>query len=170
MKPLDITLSKQQAIQLNHEISKIRRKVRYLERFDCEMVYRLGSKDNTKISKVRIKEDDRPQKRKDRLTGDLVDKANDIITYAQNGKILVLAKSGGVPLFDGISPKLKMNKNDRGYLIPRNTPVPKGIIIAKDIQVDRYGQFHYALQPAYDMTLKEFQKKLGSLKKYMRPV
>ena len=82
----------------------------------------------------------------------------------------MLAKSGGVSLFDGISPKLKMNKNDRWYIIPRNTPVPEGVVIAKDVQVDRYGQYHYALQPLYDMPLKEFQKRLDSIKKYMRPV
>lgn len=170
MNPVVVTLSKRQAVQLNQNISRIRKKVRYLDKFDCEMVYRLGSKNDSKISKVRVKEDARPQQRTDKITGELIDKANDIITYAQDGDLFVLAKSGGVSLFDGISPKLKMSKKDRWYIIPRTTPVPEGVIIAKDIQVDRYGQYHYSLQPAYDMPLKVFQHKLDLLKEYMRPV
>lgn len=170
MKPLKVTLSKKQAVMLNQELSKVRKKIRYLDKFDCEMVYRLGGKDDSKISKVRAKEDGRPLQRKDRVTGDLVDKANDIITYAKGGELYVLAKSGGVSLFDGISPKLNLNKNDRWYIIPRHVSVPEGLILAKDVQVDRYGQYHYALQPKDDMPMKEFQKRLNSLKKDMRPV
>ena len=170
MQPLNITLTKSQAMQLNKELSLIRKKVRYLDKFDCEMVYRLGTNDDSNISKVRIKEDSRPQQRVDRITGNVIDKTNDIITYSENGSLFVLEKSGGVSLFDGISPKLKMNKTDRWYLIPKNTPAIEGILIAKDLQVDRYGMYHYALQPAYNMPLKTFQDKLSELKKYIRPV
>jgi len=170
MKVLEITLSKKDAIILNKNYSKARRKVRYLDRFDCQTVYRLGTEKDTKISKVRISEDDRPKTRIDKITGDIIHKANDIITYSERGELFVLAQSGGVSLFDGISPKLRMSKNSKWYLIPKNTPVPEGIIIAKDVQVDRFGQFHYALQPAYDMSLIAFQKKLLTLAKYMRAV
>jgi len=168
MKPQNFTLTRDKAVELNRDLMKVRKKVRYLKSIDCEMIYRLGGKDDPKISKVRTKEDSRPLTRKDRITGDLVEKANDIITYSKDDELYVLAMSGGVSLFDGKSPKLKMNKNDRWYVIPRNTPVPEGVVIAKDIQVDRYGLYHYGLQPEYDMTLVEFQKKLDALKKFMR--
>lgn len=170
MQVQEISLSREQAVSLNRDLSKVRKKVRLMERFDCEVVFRLGGKENPKISKVRVREDGRPLMRKDRITGDLIEKANDVITYAKDGELFVLSKSGGVSLFDGISPKLKMNKSDRWYIIPKHAIVPEGVVIAKDVQVDRYGQFHYSLQPAYDMPIRDFQEKLESLRKYMRPV
>jgi len=54
MKILEITLSKKDAVILNKNYSKARRKVRYLDKFDCQMVYRLGTEKDTKISKVRV--------------------------------------------------------------------------------------------------------------------
>ena len=170
MQPMDVTLTRDQALIVDRNLSKIRKKVVYIQQFDCELVYRLGSKDDTKITKVRIREDARPQQRKDRITGNMVDKVNDIITYAENNELFVLAKSGGISLFDAMSPKLTLRKNDCWYVIPKDTPIPDGISVAKDRQVDRNGHFHYALQPAYDMPLAQFQEKLSEFVHYMRQI
>src|SRR5690606_19666948 len=113
---------------------------------------------------------ERPLQRKNPITGKLVDKTNEVITYAERGELFVLGKSGGVSLFDAMSPKLTLNKGDCWYLIPKDTPIPLGIVIAKDLEPDRNGHFHYALQPEYDMPIQTFKSKLQEIVGYMRVV
>jgi hypothetical protein len=66
-----------------------------------------------------------------------------------------------------------LGPNDRWYccFVSRTTPIPEGLLLAKDIKQDSgTGLFHYAFHPAYDMTLAEFRKKLKELDKYLRVV
>ena len=163
MVPINATLTKRQALELNEARSRIRKPVIYMAKFDQD-VFRLGSIDDSKIDRVRFLEDDRPLQRKNRNTGELEDKANEIITYKDDDVLYVLGKSGGVSLFSGQSPKLKLNKNDRWHLIPKGLDVPSGLVIAKDKQVDRNGHFHYAIQPERDMTMDSFLKLLTIVK------
>lgn len=163
MVPLDATLTRKQALELNEARSVVRKPVTYMVRFDQD-VFRLGSQDDSRLDRVRYLEDSRPLQRKNKVTGELEDKANEIITYNEDDVLYVLGKSGGVSLFSGQSPKLKLNKNDRWHLIPKGLEVPDGLIIAKDKQVDRYGHFHYAIQPDRDMTMVDFIRRLEGVK------
>ena len=58
-----------------------------------------------------------------------------MITYAENGKLYVLGKSGGVSLFDGIPSFMKLSKNKRWYCcyIPETARIPDGLLLAKNI-------------------------------------
>ncbi len=40
MQVQKISLSREQAVSLNRDLSKVRKKVRLMERFDCEVVFR----------------------------------------------------------------------------------------------------------------------------------
>lgn len=103
-------------------------------------------------------------------TKQVVSKRNEIVTYGENNKLHVLGKSGGVSLFDAMSPKLTLGKKDCWYLLPKNASIPKEIIIAKDVEPDAHGHFHYVLQPAHDMLMSTFQEKLAEIGSQMRIV
>ena len=94
----------------------------------------------------------------------------DIITYAENNKLHVLEKSGGVSLFDALSAKLKLNKNDCWYFLPKNAKIPKEIVIAKDVEPDANGHFHYSLQPASNMLMSTFTEKLAEIGEQLRTI
>ncbi|WP_020409062.1 hypothetical protein [Hahella ganghwensis] len=98
-----------------------------------------------------------------RRTKALVSKRNEIITYSEGRELFVLGKSGGVSLFDAMSPKLKMGVNDCWFFLPKSAEIPSGIIIAKDVHPDQHGHFHDALQPEYDMPMASFKEKLAEI-------
>ncbi|MDH5178863.1 MAG: hypothetical protein OEZ39_10335 [Gammaproteobacteria bacterium] len=170
MTILETTLTKQQAIQQFREISKIAKAVIYLKKIDKEMIFRLGKDNNNKIAHVRHHEDDRPITSYNKRTKSIVSKRNEIITYQENKQLYVLAKSGGVSLFDAMSPKLTLTGKDCWYLVPKNTPIPDGIVIAKDVEPDDNGHFHYAFQPEHDMLMSTYKEKLAEIGKHMRVV
>lgn len=144
----------------------------YLKKFDVDVVFRKGKLDDQQIGKVRYLEDDRPSKSYNKRTGREEDKKNDIVTYRMPGKddLYVLAKSGGVSLFDGMSSKVKLGNKDCWWIITKDAELEDGLIIAKDIFKDEEGNTHYSIEPERDMLLSEFVEKLEMLKKYMKQV
>lgn len=82
----------------------------------------------------------------------------------------VLAKSGGVSLFDGMSSKVKLGKNDCWWVITKNAKLAEGLVIAKDISPDSEGNTHYSIEPDRDMLLSEYIEKIEELKQYMKKV
>ncbi len=170
MSTLETTMTKSQAKSILRENNKIAKAVIYLKKLDKEMIYRMGKKSDNRITRVRHHEDDRPMTQVNRRTKQIESKRNEIITYGENNKLHVLEKSGGVSLFDAISPKLKLNRKDCWYFLPKNAKIPKEIIIAKDIEPDAYGHFHYALQPAYNMLMSTFKEKLTEIGDQMRAI
>ena len=167
---LENTLTKSQAISLLREQNRIAKSVIYLKKLDKRMIYRMGKDDNTRITRIRHNEDDRPQIRLNKRTQQIMTKRNEIITYAEKNELYVLEKSGGVSLFDAMSPKLKMGNKDCWYYVPQNVKIPEGIVIAKDVEPDANGHFHYAFQPAYNMKLKIFKEKLAEIGSQMRRI
>ena len=68
---------------------------------------------------------------------------------------------------------MKLSKNKRWYScsVPRDMPIPKGLLLAKDIDLDpATGFFHYAFYPADDMLYAEFREKLKELYKYIQVI
>jgi len=172
-KPTGATLTKAQAIELNKALAGRRPQVRYLTHFDTDRIWRLGKGEDSTIDKPRITEDDRPEFNKSSGTGKMERKQIDVITYAENDTLHVLGKSGGISVFDGRNPYLKESKNRRWYclFVSKTTKVPDGLLLAKNVKQDAdTGLFHYAFQPAYDMTLAEFKKYLQQLDKYIRVI
>ncbi len=172
-KPTGATLTKAQAIELNNALAGRRPQVRYLTHFDTDRIYRRGIGDDSTIAKPRITEDDRPEFNKSSRTGKMEQKQIDVITYAENGTLYVLGKSGGISVFDGRSPNLPGSKKRPWYccFVEKGAPIPKDLLLAKNVNLDpKTGLFHYAFQPAKDMTLAEFKKKLKELDKYIKVI
>ena len=142
----------------------------YMYKFDVDVVFRKGKKSGEQIGKVRYKEDSRPQRSYNSRTKTEQDKKNDIVTYQKGGTddLYVLAKSGGVSLFDGMSSKVKLGKNDCWWVITKNAKLEEGLVIAKDMFSDSEGNTHYSIEPDRDMLLSEYIEKLEELKKYMK--
>lgn len=168
MKANALTINKEQAIDYlkrNRRSNQI-----YMYKFDADVVFRKGKLEDDQIGKVRYKEDARPQKSYNSRTRTEQDKKNDIVTYQMNGSddLYVLARSGGASLFDGISSKVKLGKNDCWWVITRNAELEEGLVIAKDTFVDSEGNTHYSIEADRDMLLSEYIENLEALKKYMR--
>ncbi len=170
MTILKTTMTKSQAQSLLRENNKVSKAVIYLKKLDKEMIYRMGKKNDNRITRVRHHEDDRPMTQVNKRTKQIISKRSEIITYGENNKLHVLEKSGGVSLFDAMSTKLKLNKNDCWYFLPKNAKIPKEIIIAKDVEPDAHGHFHYSLQPAYNMLMSIFKEKLAEIGDQLRTV
>ncbi len=170
MKILSNTLTKTQAESRNRELTRTRKPVIYLKKIDKQMIFRAGKKNDNRMTRVRYLEDDRPMSQTHKVTGVTSLKRNEIITYAENRELFVLAKSGGVSLFDAMSPKITLSKNDRWYYIPKEAKIPDGIAIAKDIHPDENGHYHYAFQPAYNMKMSDFISKLAEIGKQVKVV
>ncbi len=81
-----------------------------------------------------------------------------------------MAKSGGISLFDMVNPILRLSKNEcwYGLHIPKTVNLPDGLIIAKDVNVNRDGITHYSIQPSIDMSIDVFKSKVLELAKYMK--
>lgn len=141
----------------------------YMYKFDVDVVFRKGKKKDQQIGKVRYREDSRPQKSYNSRTKTEQDKKNDIVTYKKGGSddLYVMARSGGVSLFDGMSSKIKLGKNDCWWVITKNAKLAEGLVIAKDLFADADGNTHYSIEPDRDMLLSEYIEKLNELKKYM---
>lgn len=167
---LDSTLTKSQAESFFKEVSRVVKPVIYLKKLDCELIYRAGKQNDSRITHLRYKEDERPMFSTDKRTGAIISKRVEIITYAENGILYVLGKSGGVSLFDAMSPKLKLGPKDCWYFLPKDAEIPKGILIAKDVSPDQNGHFHYALMPADSMKKDDFIKLLSKIGEQMRIV
>lgn len=165
-----LSLSKSQAEALLRQQNRIAKAVIYLRKLDRRMIYRMGKEDDNRIARIRYYEDGRPMTRTDKRTGQVISKRNEIITYKENNDLYVLEKSGGVSLFDAMSPKLSLGRSDCWYYVPQNAKIPDGILIAKDVEPDEYGHFHYSFQPGHNMKLSEFQEKLAEIGKQMRIV
>ncbi|MDF3012244.1 MAG: hypothetical protein K0Q78_448 [Cellvibrio sp.] len=168
MNPNQLTYTKEQAesfLKLNRRPNQI-----YMKRFDAEVVFRRGKIDDTQIDKVRYKEDSRPERIFNKTLGRDIDKKSDIITYKPNGKneLYVLARSGGISLFDGISSKVKLGQKDCWWVITKNAKVEDGLIIAKDVFKDAEGNTHYSIEADRDMPVSEYLEKVGKLKQYMK--
>lgn len=142
----------------------------YMYEFDVDVVFRKGKLDDQQVSKVRYKEDSRPQKSINHRTKLMQDKKNDIVTYrtSTSQELYVLAKSGGVSLFDGMSNKITLSKTDCWWVITKNAQLEDGLVIAKDLFKDSEGNTHYSIEPDRDMLLSEYIEKLDCLKKYMK--
>ena len=143
----------------------------YMKKFDVEVVFRKGKLDNSLIDKVRYREDHRPMYVENKRTGDKKPKKNDIVTYVKSGtsEIYVLAKSGGVSLFDGMSSKVPFRDGkDAWWIITKDAKLEPGLIIAKDMLADEEGNTHYSIEAEYDIPLQEYLDKLELLKKYVR--
>ncbi|MCO1336727.1 hypothetical protein MO867_20580 [Microbulbifer sp. OS29] len=167
---LETTLTRHEAMSKFREQHRITKPVVYLKQLDKRMIYRMGKNDTTRITRLRHHEDSRPMKSVNKRTGIETSKRNEIITFKEKDELYVLEKSGGVSLFDAMSPKLKMGKNDCWYYVPKNVVIPEGILIAKDVEPDAHGHFHYAFQPAYSMKISEFTDKLSEIGTQMRKV
>jgi len=144
----------------------------YMKKFDVDVVFRKGKQDDEQISNVRYKEDHRPQKIYDKRLEAVVEKKNDIVTYRVTGKdeVYVLAKSGGVSLFDGISSKVKLGPKDSWWVITQNATLEDGLVIAKDVVKDKEGNTHYSIEAERDMPISEYLDKLECLKRYMKKI
>ncbi|HVK99310.1 MAG TPA: hypothetical protein VM553_05825 [Dongiaceae bacterium] len=142
----------------------------YMYKFDVDVVFRKGKLDNDQLNSVRYKEDERPQKSFNRQTRTEQDKKNDIVTYKMPGSenLYVLARSGGVSLFDGMSSKVKLGKNDCWWVLTKVAKLEEGLVIAKDIFADSEGNTHYSIEPDRDMLLSEYIEKLEALKRYVK--
>lgn len=163
-----MTLNEQQAIGYVRQTKRPNQI--YMKKFDVEVVFRKGKLENAQINNVRYQEDDRPQKTYNKRTGREEDKKNDIVTYRPEGKneLYVLARSGGISLFDGLSSKVKLGSKDSWWVITKDAKVDEGLIIAKDVFKDSEGNTHYSIEPDRDMPIAEFIEKLEKLKKYMK--
>ncbi|WP_444885178.1 hypothetical protein [Microbulbifer sp. PSTR4-B] len=143
----------------------------YMKRFDVDVVLRKGKLDNPQIDKIRYREDHRPMMVKNNRTGEERPKRNDIVTYRMPGSSepYILAKSGGVSLFDGISSKVPFREGkDAWWIITKDARLEPGLIIAKDMFPDAEGNTHYSIEAEIDMPVSEYFEKLAALKKYMR--
>jgi len=168
MKANQLTFNRTEAesyLKINRRSDQV-----YMYKFDAEVVFRKGKLDDEQIGKIRYREDARPQKVYNQRTKTELDKKNDIVTYRMSGKddLYVLARSGGVSLFDGISSKVKLGKKDCWWVITKNAEIADGLVIAKDMFKDSEGNTHYSIEPDRDMLLSEYVEKLNELKKYMK--
>lgn len=168
MKPNQLTYTKEQAVdvlKLNRRPNQI-----YMKSFDAEVVFRRGKIDDAQIDKVRYKEDSRPEKTLNKVLGKEIDKKNDIVTYKPHGKneLYVLARSGGVSLFDGMSSKIKLGQKDCWWIITKGAKVDPDLVIAKDVFKDAEGNTHYSIEADRDMPISEYLEKVGKLKQYMK--
>jgi len=166
-----MSLTKRQAMDLfnSPEWKKRRQNTVYLTEFDSAKIYRAGKKDKSEnaFDNLRYAEDDRPEERWDKRLEKSIKKTNEIITYEENNKIYVLARSGGVSLFDGISQNRKMGKNDTWHIIMKapEKKLDPDLIIEKKLKANHEGLYHYSIQPNKDMLLSDFIKKLGEAAK-----
>ena len=168
MKSNMLTFNHLQAVDyLNH--TKRNNQI-YIYKFDVDVVYRRGKHDDEQIGKVRYREDSRPQKIYNKKTNSERDKKNDVVTFKipNSSDLFVLARSGGVSLFDGISSKVSLTKNDCWWVITKEAKLAEGLVIAKDLFADKEGNVHYSIEPDRDMLLSEYIEKLEELKKYMK--
>lgn len=164
---LETTITKSQAKAVMREQKNIVKAIVFLKKLD-KTIYRMGKEDDNRLTRVRYHEDDRPMAQLNQRSRQIISKRNEIITYSENNKLYVLEKSGGVSLFDAISPKLKPNKNNFWYYLPKTVNIPNEIIIAKDVEPDAYGHFHYSFQPSHDMLMSIFKEKLAEIGMQMR--
>ncbi len=164
---LETTITESQAKAIMREQKNIVKAVVFLTKLD-KTIYRMGKKDDNRLTRIRHHEDDRPMFQLNRRSRQITSKRSEIITYSKNNELYVLGKSGGVSLFDAISPKLKLNKNDYWYYLPKTAKIPNKIIIAKDVEPDAYGHFHYSFQPTDDMPMLIFKEKLAEIGMQMR--
>jgi len=142
----------------------------YMKKFDVDVVLRKGKMDNPLIDKVRYREDHRPMMVKNKRTGEERPKKNDVVTYKKPGtsEVYILAKSGGVSLFDGISSKVPFREGkDAWWIITKDAKLEPGLIIAKDMFPDQEGNTHYSIETDVDMPMSDYLDKLAALKKYM---
>jgi len=108
---------------------------------------------------------------KNNRTGDERPKKNDIVAYKTPGaaEAYVLAKSGGVSLFDGISSKVPFREGkDAWRVITRGAKLEPGLIIANDMFPGEEGNTHYSIEAEVDIPVSEYSEKRAALRKYMR--
>lgn len=101
---------------------------------------------------------------------EILTKRTILLPTNQMGKneLYVLARSGGISLFDGISSKVKLGTKDCWWVITQGAKVDEGLIIPKDLFKDSEGNTHYSIEPDRDMPIAEYVEKLDKLKDYMR--
>ncbi len=129
--------------------------VLYIYQPDVE-IFRAGKEDDTRMTKLRYEEDDRPPP-----------KANDIATYRVGSILKVKAGTGGISLYDGIDRNRRMGRTDRWWCIPKGAKLPENILIAKDAEPGASGLTHYSIEPAVDMPLSDFVAKLKAFAEFM---
>ncbi len=167
---LNTTLSRHEALVKLQEQNRTAKPVIYLKVLDKQMIYRMGKENTTRITRIRHHEDDRPMVSVNKRTGVESGKRTEIITFKENDELYVLEKSGGVSLFDAMSPKMTMGKKDCWYYVPKEVKISDGILVAKDVAPDANGHFHYAFQPEYNMRMSFFKEKLSEIGSQMRKV
>ena len=119
-------------------------------------IFRAGREGDSKMTKLRYEEDDRPPP-----------KRNDIVTYYVGNILKVKAGTGGISLYDGIDRNRRMGRTDRWWCIPGGAKMPKDIVIAKDAKPNASGLTHYGVEPAMDMPLSDFIDKLKTFAEFM---
>jgi hypothetical protein len=133
--------------------------VLYIYQTDVD-IFRAGKKDDTRMTRLRYEEDDRPPP-----------KANDIATYYDpDGKLHVRAGTGGISLFSGMNRNRRMGRADRWWCIPQGTACPDKIRIAKDAEPGSDGLTHYSIEPKTDMLLEDFIEELKKFSEFMYKV
>ncbi|MBI3898853.1 MAG: hypothetical protein HY308_11215 [Gammaproteobacteria bacterium] len=172
MNILPDTMTREEAVKLLGLRRATDPTVTYLRHLDVDLLLRQGYTDgDTTIDLLRIREDSRPRKQLNKVTGLMVPKAIDVITYKQEGELYVLGMSGGISLFNEFNDRRKLGKKGCWYILDKNVPIPDGIIIAKNAKPYPGGRlYHYAFQPAYDMKYEEFVGLLRGLIPYLAPV
>lgn len=87
----------------------------------------------------------------------------DIKIETRNGEKWVFVKDRprGVSTFD--KPGVPDGKGWDYFRIPKDTVLPEGLAIVKDLYNTRFQATHYTIAPAYDMPLSQFKSKLNAL-------
>lgn len=140
---------------VRREIGGKTQEVLYIYQPDVD-IFRAGKENDTRMSKLRYEEDDRPPP-----------KTNDIVTYPVGNILKVKAGTGGISLYDGIDHNRRMGRTDRWWCIPKGARMPKDIVIAKDTQPNASGLTHYSIEPVIDMPLSDFVDKLKRFAEFM---
>jgi hypothetical protein len=140
---------------VKREVGGKTQEVLYIYQPDVD-IFRAGKESDTRMTKLRYEEDDRPPP-----------KTNDIVTYVVGNILKVKAGTGGISLYDGVDRNRRMGRTDRWWCIPKGATMPDGIVIAKDSQPNASGLTHYSIEPALDMPLSDFIEKLKEFAKFM---
>lgn len=90
-------------------------------------------------------------------------RAADIKIESRGGEKWVCVKDRprGVSTFD--RPGVPSGKGWDYFKIPKDTILPDGLAIVKDLYNTKFKATHYTIAPAYDMPLSQFKSKLNTL-------
>ena len=90
----------------------------------------------------------------------------DVAVFVQSGQVWVRSQKfpeRGMSLWDGPMPQVV---RDWWWVIPKGTPIPKGLIVIKAKKAHRSGYWHHTLVPEQDMPMVHYQALLRTLMPY----